>query len=627
MSPQEEATAWDRQCLEALKSLGKTLGQMTLYKIGHPAVAATIQLAQDNLAAALSQTPQGELAFSLDADKLLCNGRIVGSVGALPSSIPGVFNRFKLSTLSFKSGLSNEELAAFCELCSSRPGAGAPADPKAYLEERGVSRVSFNEAVYAKMNAAPEEQGAAALASIQAAVAAAAGDPEAEARAILEAVETQSLDATIAALVGKAVSDPARRAEVLKRVMELLRTDVEKRIAEAVKPLQEERNMLANEQQRTQSVLSNMVEGVVMVDEQGKILMMNPAAEQIYGTTLSQVAGQPVSLKAGEEHVVTMAAELTTPKDREISKEVSVSGDDDTKKTLKSAGAIVQNEQGKVVGMVSSLPDVAKHKELQRMQRDFIAHVTHELRAPLSSIKAALEILEGEVAGKIKEDEARMLQTAMKNSDRLADLINSILDFSKIESGQMQVYPKKADAERIAREGVDSLAAWASKKRVQLSLAATPDLPPIVADSPRTVQVVINLLSNAIKFTPVGGSITVRVGAPAGAANFANERFVQFSVTDTGPGIPKAEQKRIFEKFVQIASGEMHVGGTGLGLAIAKALVHLQGGKMWVESEPGRGATFLFTLPLWTPEFKEAATTVKKAAPPRPWWKKLLGLK
>jgi signal transduction histidine kinase len=213
-----------------------------------------------------------------------------------------------------------------------------------------------------------------------------------------------------------------------------------------------------------------------------------------------------------------------------------------------------------------------------------------------------------------------MLNTALKNSDRLAELINSILDFSKIESGQMAVFPKKADAEKIAREAVDSLAPWASKKRLQLSLVATPDLPPIVSDSLRTVQVLINLLSNAIKFTPVGGQIVARVGMVSPA-----DRFVQFSVTDTGKGVAKADQKKIFEKFVQIASGEMHSGGTGLGLAIAKALVHLQGGKMWVESEEGRGATFLFTLPLWTADAKTASTP--PPAPARSWWRRLLGLK
>ena len=591
-------TPFDRQCLEALKSLGKTLGQMTLYKIGHPAVAATLKLAEEHLTQALGQTQAGELLYSFDHDKVIANGRIIGTTGSLPSSIRALFTRFKLASLTFKAGLSNAELVQFCELAASRPDASQAADPQGYLGEKGVTHIVFSEAVYSKMT---EE-------------------------ALVSTIDQRgSLDEIIQALIGTAITDPKKQRAAFEKVTQLLADDISKRVDEVVKPLQTEKTQLANESARTQSVLQNMVEGVVMVDDQGKILMMNPAAEQLYGATLAEVAGQPVSAKMGEEHMLTLANELTTPGDRDISKDVKVTAsDEDAKRSIKASTAVIQNQDGKVVGVVSQLTDVAKHKELQGMQRDFVAHVTHELRAPLSSIRAALEILQGELAGKLRDDENRMLGTALKNSDRLADLINSILDFSKIESGQMSVYPKKYDAERIARDGVDSLAAWASKKRLTLSLVTAPDLPPVSADAPRVVQVLINLLSNAIKFTPVGGSITVRV-TPSGD-KVTGERTVQYAVTDTGPGIPKKEQKRIFEKFVQIAAGEMHVGGTGLGLAIAKALVHLHGGKMWVESDEGRGSTFFFTLPVFT-NLNAQTTPVKAPEPPKPWWKKLLGLK
>jgi PAS domain S-box-containing protein len=596
-SPQPQATAIDKLCLEALQALGKTLGQMSLYKIGHPAVAATLKIAEEHLTKVLGQVSNGELLYSFDAEKLVANGRIVGNVGQLPSSVAGVFTRFKLASLTFKAGLTNAELAAFCELAAMRADAAAAKDPEAYLKEKNVTHIVFSEAVYAKMS---EE-------------------------ALIQAIEQRSLDDIVQALIGNALSDPKAQRKALEKVTQLVQQDIQRRVDEVVKPLQQERNVLANDQARTNTVLSNMVEGVVVVDEAGKILMMNPVAEQIYGTTLAQAAGTHLIEKAGQEHVVTLAAEIATPVDRDINKDVKVSGGEEVKNTLKSASAVVQNEQGKVVGLVSTLSDAAKYKEVQRMQRDFVAHVTHELRAPLSSIRAALEILQGEVAAKLQEDENKMLATAMKNSDRLADLINSILDFSKIESGQMQVFPKKCDAEKIARDGVDSLAAWASKKKVNLSLVTAPELPPVTADAQRTVQVLINLLSNAIKFTPGGGAITVRLSLGADERGMAGQKSVEFSVTDTGPGIDKTDQKKIFEKFVQIASGEMHVGGTGLGLAIAKALVHLQGGKMWVQSEPGKGAIFFFTVPVYVS--KDGTTTTGKPAAELPWWKSLLGLK
>lgn len=606
-----QQNAFDRECLEALVSIAKTLGQMSLYKIGHPAVAGTLALAEQRLTEALAQT-DGELVFSIDQDKWIANGRIIGTTGQTPTAIINLFNRFKLGSLSFLSGLTNAELAALCELAAMRTDAPQAQDPKGYLAGRDVTRILFNEAVYAKMDEAPPPP-----------VAAAEGDGGAPAEELIQAMEGKTVEDALQTLVNKAVPDVAERSKVYERVARLLREDIQKRVDEVTKALNREKNILQNEQARTGAVLQNMAEGVVVVDENGKILMMNPAAEHIYGTTLAQAAGTHIAEKTGEEHLVTLAVDLQDPTgDADISKEVTTKAVPDTGRTLKASGAVVQNQAGKVVGMVTSLPDVAKHKELQRMQRDFVAHVTHELRAPLSSIRAAIEILQGTFEGKLKDDEERLLASALKNSDRLADLINSILDFSKIESGQMTVFPKRADPEKIAREAVDSLTPWCQKKKVALSLKAPPGLPVVSADSGRTVQVLVNLLSNAIKFTPAGGSIDVRLDL----AQAGQERFIQFAVKDTGAGIPKSEQKRIFEKFVQIAAGEMHVGGTGLGLAIAKALVHLQGGKMWVESEEGKGSTFLFTLPVHVAP-RDGTVAQEQPVVSLPWWKKLLGLK
>ncbi len=628
----------ERQTLDALKAIGKALGQMALYKVGHPAVISTIETARENLASALALSAGGELAVGVDQDKLILNARVVGSLSQLPASLANIFKRFKLTSLSFKSGISAEELIAFCELAAMRGDSPAAADPKGYLAGRSVTNILFNEAVYLKAGdkaagpgSGPGGEGAGegdGRAGEGAGPGAGEGSAEAEQAAIQgisDAIAAGSLERTMMELVAKAVPDPVLRKKVIEQVMKLLEADIAKRVEEVTIPLKREKKTLENEAKRTDSVLGSMVEGVVVVDDQGKILMMNPAAEQIYGQTLAQSAGKPITDKPGEQFVVTMSNELSTPADRDIASDVKLQGAADTQRTLRASSAVVKTEEGKVVGMVSALPDATKHKELQRMQRDFVAHVTHELRAPLSSIRAALEILQGQFASKIEEDETRMLNAALKNSDRLADMINSILDFSKIESGQMEVFTKPAEAARIAQEAVDSLQPWAQKKRIELTLSAPEGLPLVEADAARTVQVIINLLSNSIKFTPAGGRIFVAVAKRAEG----NQGFVEYSVKDTGPGIPKAEQAKVFEKFVQIAAGEAHVGGTGLGLSIAKALVHLQKGKMWLESEEGRGATFLFSLPVHVAESVEASYVRTKAPPPAPppWWKKLLGLK
>ena len=649
-TPGPGAGGLERQCLEALKAIGKALGQMALYKVGHPAVAETIRVARENLDAALALAPNGELVISLDQQKLIANGRVIGTAAQLPNTIVNLYNRFKLSSLTFRSGLSHEEIAGFCELAALRPDAAAATDPRVFLSEKGVTHLVLNEAVYMKAGeqgpgsgpgtgagdgggaggeggagaGAAAGGGAGAGAGGGAGAGAGTGGGEEQIRGITAALSSGSLERTMMALVEKSVPDPVLRAKVIAQVMKLLETDIARRVEEVTTPLKREKKAVENEAARTTSVMQNMVEGVVVVDDQGKILMMNPAAEQIYGETLAATAGKDITDKSSDQFVVTLASEIATPSDRDIKRDVKSSGAEDTKKTLRASSAIVQTEEGKVVGVVTSLPDATKHRELQKMQRDFIAHVTHELRAPLSSIRAALEIMQSEFGAGKEGDEARMLTTALKNSDRLADMINGILDFSKIESGQMTVFPKPVEPEKIAREAVESLQPWAQKKRITLTMTAPGGLPLVDSDAPRTVQVIVNLLSNAIKFTPAGGSITVKLSrrAEEGAT------FVEYAVTDTGPGIPKAEQDRIFEKFAQIASGESHVGGTGLGLSIAKALVHLQKGRLWIESEPGSGATFLFTLPVFAAQAVEATSVRTKTAAPdvRPWWKKLLGL-
>jgi PAS domain S-box-containing protein len=626
-------TPLDRLALDVLMWLAKTLGQMSLYKVGHPAVAATLELAEQHLAQALEQSG-GELNFSVDQGKWLANGRIIAATSQTPPSLPALFSRFKLSSITFKAGVSNSELVAFCELAAARPDPAQAVNPRAFLEGRGVTHIAVDEAIYAKMDKNATRPGAEAGPGGPGGGGPGEGGPGeggpgggglgGELAGIPGlASEGATLDNAIQALVSKAVPDPALRSQVIERVMQLVQADIQLRVQEVTRTISQEKNVLQNEQVRTQTVIGNMVEGVVVVDDQGKILMMNPAAEQIYGTTLAQVAGRSIAEKAGEEHMITLAAELTAPADREINTGVNTTAAEDTRRTLRSAGAVVQNEAGKVVGMVSSLPDVAKHKELQRLQRDFVAHITHELRAPLSSIRAALEILEDEFRGKLKPDEEKMMSTALRNSDRLADMINSILDFSKIESGQMTVARRQTNPEKIVREAVESVTPWAAKKHLGLALSVVPGLTPVYADEKRTIQVLINLLSNAIKFTPTGGRITVALGP----SRENRDKFLEFSVADTGPGIARADQKKIFEKFVQIAAGEMTAAGTGLGLSIAKALVHLQGGQLSVESDLGRGAVFAFTLPVYVPSLEEVLSQAPAAQPARPWWKKILGLK
>ncbi len=219
------------------------------------------------------------------------------------------------------------------------------------------------------------------------------------------------------------------------------------------------------------------------------------------------------------------------------------------------------------------------------------AYLTHELRAPLTAIRCSLELLRDGDGGR---QDAEVLDIAMRNAERLAGLIDDILDTSRLQTGRVALAIAAVDAGGAAREAVTALLPWADRERVRVAVVREAVLPSVDADPKRVAQVLTNLLSNALKFTPAGGhvEVSVRRGRREQAGS------VVFCVRDSGPGIAAAERERLFRYFVQGEAGKAAGRGTGLGLALARAMVELMGGAMWLESEPGQGAAFFFTLPV-----------------------------
>lgn len=222
-------------------------------------------------------------------------------------------------------------------------------------------------------------------------------------------------------------------------------------------------------------------------------------------------------------------------------------------------------------------------------QRAYFNAVSHDLRNPLTVIVTVLKLMKEGGA-----DQNRYLGMALNNAERMGHMINDLLDNEKIRLGKMTVQPLPVSASQMAREAVENLQPLADRKQLTLTAKADQDLPEVLADSMQTVHRVLgNLISNAVKFTPAGGSIEVEA-----AQDRNSPKFVTFSVKDTGPGLSKEEQEKLFQAYAQTESGKDQPVGTGLGLSNAKALVELQNGRIWVESEPGKGTKFSFTLPV-----------------------------
>jgi signal transduction histidine kinase len=225
-----------------------------------------------------------------------------------------------------------------------------------------------------------------------------------------------------------------------------------------------------------------------------------------------------------------------------------------------------------------------------RHKSEFLANMSHELRTPLNSMIGFSQVLRKRMYGEINAKQEEYLDDILSSGKHLLSLINDVLDLSKIEAGQVELEVATFSLRETLERGVVMVREPAVEKRVRLSLALAPAVDLVDGDERRLRQVVYNLLSNAVKFTPRGGCIDV-------ASSRVNGE-VQVSVTDTGPGIAPVDHERIFEEFQQTDVGVDQREGTGLGLALSKRLVELHGGRIWVESEPGQGSRFVFTLPI-----------------------------
>jgi len=349
---------------------------------------------------------------------------------------------------------------------------------------------------------------------------------------------------------------------------------------------------ISKEKDYLQTILKGMVEGVLVVDGRGRILMVNDALRRLLSLSSDVSDKMPLeiirnaelegAIRKAIQDGENIALELDLNKSGEKTIEVNVVS------ILPSSRRIDEDSEG-IRGAIAVFHDITRLKELEKIRQDFVANVSHELRTPLTTIKGYAETL---LDGALKEDQAfQFVQVIKRHTDRLAKIVEDLLVLSKIETKEFQLKVEVISVQNSINDIIDFVKDPADKKKISLSRNEIPSSLAVLADRSYLEQILINLLDNAIKYTPEGGRVIV-------SAVEKDSKDIQFSIEDNGIGIPKEDLSRIFERFYRVDKGRSkELGGTGLGLSIVKHLVQAHGGKVWVESQPGKGSTFYFTLP------------------------------
>ncbi|MFA5256247.1 MAG: ATP-binding protein, partial [Candidatus Omnitrophota bacterium] len=342
---------------------------------------------------------------------------------------------------------------------------------------------------------------------------------------------------------------------------------------------------VSSEKAKLEAVLSSMFEGVMLTNERGEILLLNPSVRKLFFIDSPPEGRKPLEMM--QNNVIQEIVDRVLNKNREvITQEVKIAIPE--QKTIMINGVPIIKDDV-VEGAVFVFHDITELKRLEDIRKDFVANVSHELRTPISSIKGYAEtLLDGKADNKdtVKE----FLSIIYQDSNRLANLIDDLLDLSRIESGKMNMESEPLEILPIVNRCINVLGKSARDKSLSIKLDIPADFPKVLGDHKRLLQVLLNLLDNAVKYTPENGSIIVSAAS--------NRETAQIDISDTGIGISERDLPRIFERFYRVDKARSReLGGTGLGLSIVKHIVQAHNGQVWVKSTLGRGSTFSFTIP------------------------------
>lgn len=370
---------------------------------------------------------------------------------------------------------------------------------------------------------------------------------------------------------------------------------------------------ISGERQKLETILAHMADGLIALDREGRIIKVNPAAARL----LAAQPGDLIGLSPGEAWPASPLADLL---ERAVtggeSGSLEVRPQGERGPVLVAEATPLRAEGGAPAGAVLVLHDITELERLDRMRREFVANVSHELKTPLTTVKSYVEtLLDG--AADDPALRARFLGVVAAETDRMVRLVRDLLQLSQMDQGILPFQIEPCSLPELVEGVLARLSLTASRRRLAIERDWPPDLPLCLGDRDRLEQVVLNIVANAIEFTPEGGTIRLSIHVEHAAPPARSGPFLRLSVRDTGPGIPPEDLPRIFERFYRVDKARSRtLGGTGLGLAIAKGIVEALGGEIRITSELGRGTEVQVFLPI----AEEAADDLDDAPalPPAP---------
>ncbi len=337
-------------------------------------------------------------------------------------------------------------------------------------------------------------------------------------------------------------------------------------------------NRLMFEKSRAEAVINSLKDASIGIDKNEMVLFVNFQALQLLGMRSEDVVGKPVDelKKKNDLFAFLIEKDTTTPFKIVVDKRENY-----------FVKEIIEVTQGKAKNKVIVLKNITSFKELDVAKTNFIATISHELKTPLAASDLSLKLLEDERVGKLSAEQSELIDSLKHDNQRMLKILSELLNMSQVEAGRIQLNISAVNPREIIENAIQAVSGNAKEKEIEIKYVADGDLPSIQADADKTTWVLNNFLTNAIKYSFDNSSIEVNALQQNGS--------VIFSVRDYGTGIAKEHLSRLFERYFQVPGSKEK--GSGLGLSISKEFVEAQHGKIWVESEPGKGSTFSFQLP------------------------------